>query len=84
MWLNQLKIAIVSKDTEKMNALMDELPQLKTQEEIDSALTLLKEATKLVVSLQDETKSSMLQMKKNLNFLNSTQANKTSKFDVTS
>ncbi len=84
MWLNQLKIAIVSRDMEKMNTLMDDLPQLESKAEIDSALTLLQEATKLVKSLQDNTKASMIQMKKNINFLDSTQSSRTSQFDIIS
>jgi hypothetical protein len=84
MWLNQLKIAIIEKNTERLSALMDELPTLEDPQEIETALCLLKEATLLVEGLRDETQNSMLQMKKNIDFLKSTQANKTAKFDITS
>jgi len=84
MWLNKLKIAIIEKDLNSLNSLMDELPQLERREDIDSALCLLKEATSLVESLKDETQISMVQMKKNINFLKSTQAPSTGKFDITS
>lgn len=84
MWLNQLKIAIVQKDMELLDSLLGDIPQLQDEKEIESALYLLQEAAALMQSLKDETTSSMRQIKKNLDFLNSTEANKTAKFDITS
>lgn len=84
MWLKQLTIAIVEKNTDKLSELMEKIPQLERQEDIDSAICLLKEATSLVSSLQNDTKSSMIQMQKNIKFLNATQEKKTSNFDIKS
>jgi len=84
MWLNQLKIAIVQKDMKLLNALLSDLPALDDAKEIESALYLLKEATTLMERLKKETSTSMVQIKKNIDFLNSATANKTSKFDITS
>ena len=84
MWLNELKIAIIEKNTDNINKLMDELPELESQKEINSAITLLAEATALVKGLQNETKSSMIQMKKNIDFLNATQAPRTNSLDIKS
>ena len=84
MWLNQLKIAIVEKNVNKLNELMDNLPQLEKKEELDQAVCLLKEATTLVEGLQEDTKSSMVQMKKNLTFLKVTEAAKKSALDIKS
>jgi len=84
MWLNQLKIAIVEKNIDKINELMDDIPQLKKQEEIENAIYLLKEATTLVEDLKDKTKNSMAQMKKNITFLRATEAPRTSKLDIKS
>ncbi|HFB54173.1 MAG TPA: hypothetical protein ENJ67_05505 [Sulfurimonas autotrophica] len=84
MWLNQLKIAIVQKDMELLDSLLGDIPQLQDEKEIESALCLLQEAAALMQSLKDETTSSMKQIKKNLDFLNSAEANKTAKFDITS
>jgi len=84
MWLNKLKIAIIEKNTDNLNKLMDELPELESQEEINSAITLLAEATALVKGLQDETKFSMIQMKKNIDFLNATQAPRINSLDIKS
>ena len=84
MWLNQLKIAIVQKDMELLDSLLEDIPQLEDEKEIESALCLLQEAAVLMQRLKDETASSMKQIKKNLDFLNSAEANKTAKFDITS
>lgn len=84
MWLNQLKIAIVQKDTERLNALLDDIPSLKETDEIESAIYLLQEATNLVQQLKEETASSMVQIKKNINFLESTQNQTANKLDITS
>ncbi|MCD6173027.1 MAG: hypothetical protein J7J96_04445 [Sulfurimonas sp.] len=84
MWLTNLKIAIVEKNTDKLNELMDEIPQLEKKEDIEQAIYLIKEATKLVQSFQDETFTSMKQMKKNITFLRATEPQRPSKFDIKS
>ena len=84
MWLNELKIAIIEKNTDKLNTLMDSLPELSDAKEINQALHLLKEATSLVEGLRDATEASMIQMQKNIKFLKSTQAPTVSKLDVSS
>ena len=84
MWLNQLKIAIIEKNIDKLDELMDNLPELEKQKEIEQAIYLLQEATSLVEGLKNSTQLSMIQMKKNINFLKSTQVSVTSKFDISS
>jgi len=84
MWLNQLKIAIVQKDVELLDSLLQDIPQLQDEKEIESALYLLQEATVLLQTFKEEAASSMQQIKKNLDFLNSTEAKKTAKFDIIS
>ncbi len=84
MWLNQLKIAIVEKNTDRLNELMDDIPQLEKKEDINQAIYLIKEATELVQSLQDETSASMRQMKKNIDFLKSTEHRTSNRLDVKS
>ena len=83
MWLKKLKIAVIQKDTKSLDVLLDDIPALEDAKEIEEALYLLQEAQKIVQNLKDETASSMLQMKKNIDFLNATTANKTAKFDIT-
>ena len=83
MWLKKLKIAVIQRDTKSLDVLLDDIPALEDAKEIEEALYLLQEAQKIVQNLKDETASSMLQMKKNIDFLNATTANKTAKFDIT-
>jgi len=82
VWLNQLTIAIVEKNTDTLNDLMQNLPKLTKKEDLDSALCLLKEATDLVTSLKDDTKTSMIQMQKNIKFLKATESQKASTLDI--
>jgi hypothetical protein len=84
VWLNQLKVAVVQKDLELLARLLDDIPAFEDAKEIEQAQFLIKEATLLVQKLKDDTAASMVQMKKNIDFLNSTKVDKTSKFDITS
>lgn len=84
MWLTKLKIAIVEKNPNALNKLLDEIPQIESQKEIEEAIYLLKEATALMESLRDETKASMKQIKKNLDFLRSTDIPTSKKLDIRS
>ena len=84
MWLTNLKIAIVEKNTDRLTELMDDIPQLEKKEDIEQAIYLTKEATALVQLLQDETSSSMKQMKKNIDFLKSTEHKTSNILDIKS
>ena len=84
MWLNSLKIAIAKQDIEQLSILLDEVPELKNKKEIEEGMFLLREASSLMHNLQEETTTAMKQVKQNIDFLNSAEANKTAKFDITS
>ena len=82
MWIKQLKIAIVEKDINKLNELLDNIPELEKEEDIDSAITLLNEATKFVTLLQDSTQHSLQQMQNHRKFLKVTDDKKPSSLDI--
>ena len=82
MWLTKLKIAIVEKNTDNLDRLMESIPHLEDPKEIEEAIYLLREATELVTTLKNKTATSMQQMKKNINFLEATQAPRKGKFDT--
>jgi len=82
MWLNKLKIAIVQKDIDTLNTLMDNLPDLSDTREIDEALNLIASAKSLLIDLKDDTQISMIQIQKNINFLKSTQGPIAPKLDI--
>ena len=73
MWINALKIAIIEKNTEKIEKLLDTTPDFSTMENLEEVLYLLKEGFEIVESLKHETSVAMKQMKKNIDFLESMQ-----------
>lgn len=84
MWLTKLKIAVVQKDIQTLEKLLDDLPTLDNEKDIQSALYLLREASELVHTLKDDTASSMKRMKKTMDFLKSTELKAPHKFDIKS
>jgi len=84
MWLTNIKIAIVEKNTDKLSFLLDEAPKFENKQDMEEAMYLLKEAAELVYKLQDETKNSMKQIKKNIEFLSATQHQTSNKLDIKS
>ncbi|QOY55935.1 hypothetical protein HUE87_11925 [Candidatus Sulfurimonas marisnigri] len=82
MWLTRFKIAIIEKNIDKLNELMEELPKLEEKREIEEAIYLLREASELIYTLKDETSASMKLIKKNLQFLRSTDIPTSKKLDI--
>lgn len=84
MWLKELKIAVIEKNPNKFKALLEELPKLTDAKEREEALYLIEAAKEIVTSLKDDTQTSMIRLKKNIDFLNSARADAPAKFDITS
>lgn len=84
MWLKRLQVAIVEKNTDELARLLDEPLEFKNKEEIKSAMHLLAEAFKIVHEMKGETAAVMLQLKKNIDFLKSTQERSSNKLDIRS
>lgn len=84
MWLTKLKIAVIEKNVDALDRLMDDVPQLKDKKEIEEAIYLLKEAEGLVHTLKDEASASMKQIRKNLDFLRSNDIPTSKKLDIRS
>ncbi|NOR58946.1 MAG: hypothetical protein GQ474_10535 [Sulfurimonas sp.] len=82
MWLTKLKIAIIEKNPDALDTLLDNIPELSEAEDIEQAIYLLREATELIYTLQNETKVSMDKIKKNISFLRSTERKKINKLDI--
>ena len=77
-------MAVVQRDTELLSSLLDDIPTLEDAQDIETAIYLLQEATTIMQQLKDETAVSMKQIKKNIDYLNSSVADQKSQFDVTS
>lgn len=82
MWLNDLEIAIIERDAQKISALMDTTPNFGSLQEIEKGQYLLAEAAKVIYELKEETASVMQKLKKNIEFLKSTSEKKNSRLDV--
>ena len=81
MWLNQLKIAIIEKNSSNIDALVKSMPMFDDRKDMDSAAYLLKEANTLMISLKDETADSLAKIKKTKDFMSATHSNHSSLFD---
>jgi hypothetical protein len=75
-WLNKLKVAVVTKDVPLLDELLSSLPDELEDEERVQVLYLLKEGAKMISALQENTLTTMVQIKKNLDFLNSSDGTK--------
>ncbi|MCF6309513.1 MAG: hypothetical protein L3J19_03400 [Sulfurimonas sp.] len=84
MWLNKLKIAIVEKNTDALDRLLNEVPEFSDISDAKEAMHLLREALILMHTLKDETLGTIKQIKKNMDFLHSAEAPKISKLDIKS
>jgi hypothetical protein len=84
MWLKKLKIAVIEKNMDALTALLEDIPLLEDPHEQEEALYLLREATKIYTVARDDIALSMQQMRKNIDFLNSAQAQQSAKFDIRS
>ena len=87
MWLNKLKVAIIQKDTDALDNLIDTMPKYdarKNLKEMQEVMYLFREALELLYTLKDETSTSMKQIKKNIDFLNVTITDSTNRLDIKS
>jgi len=84
MWLNKLKVAIIQKDADAISTLLDETPPFENIDEMQEALYLMRESLELLYTLQDETKNSMKQIRKNLDFLQSSLADSKPRLNIKS
>jgi len=82
MWLSKLKIAVIEKDVVKLKKLLDNVPKLQEDREVQEALYLLEEATLQMQKSKDEVLVSMRQIKKNVDFLRSTETGSLKNLDI--
>lgn len=84
VWLKKLQIAIAEKDEYALEGLLASPFVSDDIEEMRKAQFFLLEAVKVIKELKDETKITMIQLKKNIDFLNSTQPQTHNKLDIRS
>ena len=81
MWLKELQIAIIEKNSNEIDRLIDSMPMYDRMEDMQAAASLLKEANKLMMTLKEETAESMSKIKKTKDFLEATRSKDSSLFD---
>ncbi|DAB29065.1 MAG TPA: hypothetical protein CFH84_11680 [Sulfurimonas sp. UBA12504] len=84
MWFKALQIAIIERDAQKIMELVETPLNFANLEQAREAQYLLAEASALMHELKDETYKTMQQIKKNRDFLKSTQSKTPHKFDIKS
>lgn len=83
MWTNDLKIALVQQNFNKIDKLVSEMPEFDSLNEMEEAAYLLKNALELLRTKREEAKNSMARIKKNIDFMNSTSGKKKNKLNIT-
>lgn len=73
MWLTKFKTALVLEDFESISALLTDMPQFATLQQMEEASYLLAQTKTLVEKNKSQTAHVLQQLKNNLNFLKSTQ-----------
>lgn len=82
MWLKSFKVALAEHNIDKIDELIQNMPQFDSIDAMNEALYLIKEATAQAKELQQQTLSTKNKLKKSIDFMQSTQREKTSKFDT--
>ena len=73
MWLTRFKTALVLEDFDSIAALLGEMPQFETLQQIEEASYLLAQTKSVVEKNKSQTAHVLQQLKNSLNFLKSTQ-----------
>jgi len=84
LWLNNFKIAIVQEDISAIESLLDNMPDFNSVNSMREAKYLIKEAVTILEKRKASVSLELMQIQKNLDFLNSATANSKSKFDIKS
>lgn len=84
MWIKQFKIALIEKDTKKLEELSHRMPEFQTLQEMQEALYLIKEAEEVLNALKKRTATAMQQLKNNIDFLKATEMAKHNRLDIIS
>ena len=82
MWLNEFKVALITKDTKKIGELVLDVPEFETQEEREEAYYLYKQSLELLTNLKNETLASMKKMKDAITFIESSYTKSSTKLDI--
>jgi hypothetical protein len=82
MWLNNVKKAIVLKEFETLERLLEEIPAMDSLAQMEEAAYLLHHAKNLLEAEQTITLSSLQQIKNTIDFLKATENTPTSSINL--
>lgn len=68
-WLNELKVAYLNKDDDKINTLLDNLPAFKTRDEMLEALAIMEQITEYANTQKEKLNVEMRKLKQMKNFV---------------
>lgn len=68
-WLEDFKISIIEKDFEKIQTLLDEMPEIKSIDDLRTSVALINEAKKLLAQEQQILRENMAKVQKSKKFL---------------
>ncbi len=68
-WLEDFKISIIEKDFEKIEKLLEEMPEIKSINDLKTSVALINEAKKLLTHEQRRLRENMAKIQKSKKFL---------------
>ncbi|MFT7860993.1 MAG: hypothetical protein ABXS93_08650 [Sulfurimonas sp.] len=83
MWLDQLTVAVLERNSTEVEKLLENIPALERDEALKAA-GLLQNLSEYLTQQRDETALEMRQLKKNIDFLNATEPEAKPKLDIKS
>jgi len=84
MWLKKLRLAIIEQNPKLIDSLVQDMPKFEDVDDMKQASALISEALKLLHRLKNETGTSLKQLKKHKDFLESTMQSQINRLDITS
>jgi len=70
-WLDDFKIAIIEKNFEKIEKLLDEMPEIKSINDLKTSVALINEAKRLLAKEQQILREDMEKVQKSKKFFSS-------------
>lgn len=69
-WLEDFKISIIEKDFARIEALLAQMPEIKSINDLKTSVALINEAKKLLAQEQTQLREKMQKIQKSKQFLN--------------
>ncbi len=82
MWLNDFKVALITKNIDNLQNLMNHFPEFKTLDELQEVSWLIDDAKKQITALKHQTLLDMKNIKQTIAFVKSTMSQNEHKLDI--